>query len=212
MSAKQKGKNNPNYGKHPTEEVRKKMSESQKGEKSHRYGKKNSKETRKKISKALKGRIFSEEWKKKLSEASKGKKLSEETKRKISISVKERRKYQILPVKDSSIEIKLQNFLRQLGIEFFTHQYMEIEHGYQCDILVPSMNLVIECDGDYWHGNNEVFNDEKLTERIIKRREVDSKRTKELLDKGFKVLRLWENKINKITIKQFKEILNDKKK
>ena len=83
-------------------------------------------------------------------------------------------------------------FLKELGYEFFTHQYMkEIEHGYQCDILIPSMNLVIECDGVYWHkypiGNN-----------------IDHIRTKELLEKGFKVLRLWEKEINVMNIIQFK--------
>ena len=47
----------------------------------------------------------------------KGKKLSEEHIKKI----KENRAKQIFPKKDSSIEIKIQNFLKQLQIEFFTH-------------------------------------------------------------------------------------------
>jgi hypothetical protein len=39
-----------------------------------------------------------------------------------------------------------------MELTFFTHQYIkEIEHGYQCDILIPLMRLVIECYGDYWH-------------------------------------------------------------
>lgn len=109
--------------------------------------------------------------------------------RKIKI---ENRKNQIFPLKDSSIEVKIQKFLKQLGIEYFTHQYMKIEHGYQCDILIPSMNLVIECDGDYWHkypiGN-----------------EKDHIRTSELIEKGFRVLRLWECEINKMGLVEFKE-------
>ena len=99
-----------------------------------------------------------------------------------SKKIKKARAKQILPVKDSSIEVKIQNFLKQLGIEFFTHQYIKIEHGYQCDILIPSMNLVIECDGDYWH-------------KYPIGRDIDNIRTKELLAKGFKVLRLWEKDI-----------------
>jgi len=102
---------------------------------------------------------------------------------------------QILPVKDTTIEVKIQNFLNQLDIDFFTHQYIkEIEHGYQCDILIPSMNLVIECDGDYWH-KYPVGND------------IDYIRIKELLDKGFKVLRLWEKEIRIMDISKFKNIL-----
>lgn len=88
----------------------------------------------------------------------------------------------VLPKKDTSIELKIQNFLRQLKIEFLTHQYMHLEHGYQCDILIPKMNLIIECFGDYWH-------------KYPIGREVDSIRCQELRDKGYRVLVFWEREI-----------------
>ncbi len=110
---------------------------------------------------------------------------------------KERRKYIKFPKQDTTIEVKIQDYLKYLGIEFFTHQYMkEIEHGYQCDILVPSKNLVIECDGDYWHS-------------YPIGREIDHIRTKELIAQGFKVLRLWEYEIRKMSINEFKDKLNN---
>lgn len=121
--------------------------------------------------------------------------------------MKERRKNIIFPLIDSSIEIKIQEFLKELKIEFFTHQFMHIEHGYQCDIFIPSMNLVIECDGDYWHGNP--LRNKELTERQIAQREKDNLRKKELEEKGFKVLRLWECEIRKMEVSKFKEILNE---
>ena len=71
---------------------------------------------------------------------------------------------------------------------------MKIEHGYQCDILIPSEKLVIECDGDYWH---------KYPIGL----EKDHVRTKELIEKGFKVLRLWEKDIKNMKLKEFKEKL-----
>lgn len=102
------------------------------------------------------------------------------------------RKNRVIPIKDTSIEVKIQSYLKQLGYEFFTHQYMkEIKHGYQCDILIPSINLVIECDGNYWH-NYPIG------------RDIDHIRTKELLEKGFKVLRLWEVEIRKITVDELR--------
>ncbi len=117
-----------------------------------------------------------------------GNKHTEESIKKI----KEARAKQILQIKETSIEIKIKDFLKQLGIDFFTHQYMkEIEHSYQCDILIPSMNLVIECDGDYWH---------KYPIGL----EKDHIRTKELIEKGFKVLRLWEYEIRVMKIEEFK--------
>ncbi len=116
----------------------------------------------------------------------------EETSKKIKLKIREARAKQIFPLKDSSIEVKIQDYLKQLGYEFFTHQYMnEIEHGYQCDILIPALNLVIECDGDYWH-------------KYPIGRDIDHIRTKELLSKGFKVLRLWEKEIRIMGLEEFK--------
>lgn len=104
--------------------------------------------------------------------------------------IKEARAKQIFPLKDSKIEVKIQSYLKALGIEFFTHQHMNIEHSYQCDILIPSMNIVIECDGDYWH-------------RYPIGRDIDRIRTSELIREGFKVLRLWEHDIKTIDINKF---------
>ena len=74
---------------------------------------------------------------------------------------------------------------------------MKIEHGYQCDVLIPSMNLVIECDGDNWH-------------KYPTGTDIDHIRTKELIKKGFKVLRLWEFEINEMTIGSFRNILKER--
>jgi len=108
--------------------------------------------------------------------------------------IKKNRAKQVLPKRDTKIEVKIQNFLKTLGIEFFTHQYMDIKHNYLCDILIPSMNLVIECDGTYWH-KYPIGND------------LDYIRTKELIEKGFKVLRLWEFEINEMSVEGFENKL-----
>ncbi|MEK6882907.1 MAG: NUMOD3 domain-containing DNA-binding protein [Nanoarchaeota archaeon] len=146
-----------------------------------------------------KGRLRPEEYKQKMKLARQ--RLKEKqgylVSPKIREIIKQKRALQITPVKDTSIEVKIQTFLKLLGIEFFTHQYIkDIEHGYQCDILIPSMNMVIECDGNYWH-KYPVGN------------EIDNIRTQELLDKGFKVLRLWESEINKMNIKEFENKINE---
>ena len=73
------GENNPMYGKHHSEETRKKLSESNKG----RHP---SEETKRKISESQKGKHHSEETLKKMSESHKGKHLSEETRKKLSES------------------------------------------------------------------------------------------------------------------------------
>lgn len=215
---------NPNYGmkgKHFSEETKRRMSLVAS------RGRHHSEEAKLKIGLAHKGKHL---WNNKIHPLL-GKKHSEETKHKMSLIVrqlykenkrqvwnkglskekhpmygkehristivkmKEKRKFLITPIKDTTIEVKIQNYLKQSGITFFTHQYINIKHGYQCDILLPSLNLVIECDGNYWHkypiGN-----------------EIDHIRTSELIEKGFKVLRLWEVEIRNLTLDDFRNKLN----
>jgi len=133
---------------------------------------------------------------------------------KVMEAIRKNRKHQKFPKKDSSIEVKIQNFLKQLGIEFFTHQYMKIKHGYQCDILIPSMNLVIECDGDFIHCNPAIYpadfrrfpntKGDKPASVIWER---DHMRTSELLSDGFKVLRLWGSEIKRMELNDFRRKL-----
>lgn len=109
------------------------------------------------------------------------------------------RKYQVLPKKDSSIEIKIQNFLNKLNIKFIKHKWMDIKEGYQCDIFIPKQknidnNIIIECFGDYWH-------------KYPRSREIDIRRCEQLRKKGYKVLVLWENEIKKMVLKDIKGIV-----
>jgi len=151
-----------------------------------------------------------------------GTKASEETKRKISESSKnpsfeirmkmrKHRATQIFPIKDTKIEVKIQKFLTELRIEFLTHQYVEIEHSYQSDIFIPiqegiTQPTIIECDGDYWHGNIKKF--PNLNKQQIDQIEEDKIRTQEIIEKGYRVIRLWEHEIKKMTLKGFKNKFN----
>ncbi len=138
-----------------------------------------------------------------------GKEKAGSIKKKMSVSVKKTmtperikqiiiaRSTQIVPKKDTSIEVKMQRLLKELGIEFYTHQYMkEIEHSYQCDILIPKQQnilrkTVIECHGDYWHkrpyGNP-----------------LDTTRANELRKKGWRVLIFWESEIKPMELNDLK--------
>ncbi len=164
-------------------------------------GNHHSEETKKKIGLAHKGmktKQNSGSFKKGDISWNKGKNMSEETK----IKIKEARAKQIFPMKDTSIELKIQNFLTQLHMEYLAHKYIsEITNKYQCDIFIPVQEgilqkTIIECDGDYWHGNiNTEFKNRKLTERVLKQIENDKLRTKELQEQGFRVIRLWGSEI-----------------
>ena len=192
-------------------EIREKISASKKGIKQ-------SKEHKQEISKALRewyknnphrqtmlGKKQSTYFKELMSKLHKGKVLTEETKQKI----REARAKQILPVKDTLIELKIQKLLSLLHIEFYTHKYIsEITHGYQCDILIPVQNLIIqkiiiECDGCFFHAC-ELCNKKEYS-WTNERKEIDKIRTKELIDKGFKVIRLWEHEIKVMELNDLKQ-------
>ncbi len=93
------GENHPMYGKHHTDDAKRRISEGLKGvmagENNPQYGKHKSDETKRKLSASLKGKLsgekhpfygkhLSEETKRKISESGKGQKRSNETKRNIS--------------------------------------------------------------------------------------------------------------------------------
>lgn len=129
-----------------------------------------------------------------------GKKHSKDTIKKI----RDARAKQNFSFYNSSIELKIQEFLKKLGIEYITHFCInEIEHSYSCDIFIPSEKMVIECDGNYFHGNPKLFPQEKLNQKQMEQKERDAFRNKELKEKGYKVLRLWENEIREISINNF---------
>lgn len=167
-----------NTGKCVTKETRKKQSEAHAGLKPH-LGCHHSEETKKLLSLQRKGKTYEEIM---------GDTKAKEMKMKLARYVR--------PVKDTSIEIKIQNFLKKLNIEFITHKYMHIEHFYPCDIFVPLLNLVIECDGNYWHNYPDGLKNDNI-------------RTKELQDAGFNVLRLWESEIRRMNIEDFNEKLEE---
>ena len=96
-SCVKKGEKNPFYGKHHSDETKKKISDAGIGEKNHNFGQHRNKETRKKISKTKKGQHPSEETKQKISNAMRGEKNhkygkhhSKETRKKISEVLKKR--------------------------------------------------------------------------------------------------------------------------
>lgn len=144
----------------------------------------------KQVSKGAKGKPKSNKHKKILSKLKKGVKRNKTTIEKIK-----RKRAEQKNTWTSSIEFKIRDFLENLAIEYIPHKLISnIKNKYQCDIYIPKYNLIIECDGDYWHkypyGND-----------------IDKIRTSEMENIGYIVLRLWERDIKDMTMERFKEIL-----
>lgn len=185
-----------NTGRKHSKETCKKMSASSKG-------KKKSPSHRRNISNGLKGRemLWTNKISKTLTELYKdkekcpmyGRHHSEESKQKM----REKRRTWIMPVKDTSIEVKIQDFCKELGVKYKPHKYIKIKHGYCCDLFLSDYNTIIECDGDYWHNRPEMI-------------EKDILRNKEMKDAGYNVIRLWEHEIRKMEVNDFQDMLVEK--
>ena len=98
---------------------------------------------------------------------------------------------QIFPLKDTEIEIKIQRKLTELNIQFVTHKSII---G-QPDIFIEP-NICIFIDGCWWHGCEQCFNRNKLSEWILKRKVSDELITLKLRKENYIVMRFWEHDIN----------------
>ena len=137
-----------------------------------------------------------------------GRKHSKATKEKMSNTAKgkwitgdigKRKQY------SSKLEKTFENILSLLDIEYQTHFYIkEIKAFY--DFYIPSKNLIIEVDGDFWHCNpntkHKIPKYDSQKKNIIRDKEKNITAKKQ----GYNIIRLWESDINN-NIKQVKKIL-----
>jgi very-short-patch-repair endonuclease len=92
-------------------------------------------------------------------------------------------------------EMIVNEYLKQYNIECFPQHPMF--NRFVVDFFIPSLNIVIEVLGDYWHGNPLKYIDDKLTEKQLKSREKDKFKNEYLTEKGYEVHMIWENDIYK---------------
>lgn len=81
----------------------------------------------------------------------------------------------------SSIEIAISKLLDSMGQ---THRQQYRLEKFEYDFYLPSPNVLIECDGDYWHERPEQKNRDKIKNAIAKKN-------------GYKLLRLRQGEIER---------------
>jgi len=123
-------------------------------------------------------REFSDKMRK-LKLGTKGGKRSSETRLKMSISAKKRAAKWVFSQKETKIETKLYSELNRIGIEYIKQHRIG---RYIVDAYIPSLNLVIEADGEFWHS----------VDRVVKK---DIEENKYLKSEGYNLLRLSEKQI-----------------
>jgi len=91
---------------------------------------------------------------------------------------------------DTSIELIVENILNENKIENIKQFNL---FGYSFDFCLPTYKIIIECDGDYWHGYG--LEDIELDEVQKKSRYNDKIKNKKALDAGYTLIRFWEHTI-----------------
>jgi very-short-patch-repair endonuclease len=121
----------------------------------------------------IRGVCFTEEHKNNISKSRTGQRLTDETKRKISQHVilyprvpwnkgkhgiyssetidklRKARLRQTIPYEYTDIERNMEQVLQELRIDYI-HSF-NLGDRFLCDFAIPSLKLIIECDGNYWH-------------------------------------------------------------
>ena len=96
-------------------------------------------------------------------------------------------------IKKTGIEIIIEDFLKEENINY---KYSFILKKRQYDFLLNDYNIIIEADGDFWHGNQTIDKFKILSERQILKQKDD--RIKDILAKenDYDIIRFWENDIH----------------
>ena len=85
------------------------------------------------------------------------------------------------------------NFLDKLGIEY-KYQFKMESIGRYLDFYIPSCNVAIEVDGDFFHSYGLVY--EQMNPMQKKNRRVDEQKNHWCAINCIKLIRIWEHDIN----------------
>ncbi len=111
--------------------------------------------------------------------------------------------------KGTSIEVKISKILIESDIKFETQFEINFNKTFRLyDFYLPELNLLIEADGDYWHGNPNKF--KILNEVQLLNKNNDVFKNNLAKENGYNLIRFWETDIKK---KNFKfKLFNELKK
>ena len=94
----------------------------------------------------------------------------------------------------SKLETKFaKEFLDKLGVKYET-QFKAESIGRYYDFYIPSANLIIEIDGDYYHSFNILY--ENMSPMQKKNKRVDKDKDKWAKEHKISLMRIWEHDIN----------------
>lgn len=103
-------------------------------------------------------------------------------------------KYANMARKDTKIEFLIKKSLENLNIKFIKNYK---KSRYIFDFYLPDYNCIIECQGDYWHANPEIYEESKYSDQQKNNVERDKRKKDYIYKNKFNSIFLWENYIHK---------------
>lgn len=88
------------------------------------------------------------------------------------------------------------NFLDKLGVKYI-YQFEAKDIGRFYDFFLPEHNIIVECDGDFFHYNKDTQGDKEPSRMQKKNMRVDEYKNKWALLHGYPLIRIWESDIRK---------------
>lgn len=92
--------------------------------------------------------------------------------------------------KPTGLEIAGRAILDKIGVQY--QEQVLICNKFIVDVLIPSKNIVIQWDGDYWHGFKGI-----IDERQKRRARLDKSQDAYMKKAGYVVIRFWEHEVKK---------------
>ena len=112
-------------------------------------------------------------------------------------------------------EIKVENYLIQHNVNYDYSCIMKLSENkcFQYDFIIHNKRILIEVQGDYWHGNPNLYNYDgsggkiKLNEMQKQKIELDKIKEQVAIDHGFQIIYIWESEINNNDFSKLMSIL-----
>jgi very-short-patch-repair endonuclease len=103
-------------------------------------------------------------------------------------------------------EKTMKKMLKEIGVEF---EAQKIIGNKIFDFYIPCINLLIEVDGDYWHANQEKYDEEDLNSIQKRNIRVDEYKNTLASGRGYELLRVWESEL-KNDYERIKKMISNK--
>lgn len=128
------------------------------------------------------------------------KKMMARAKKKANPALAKMNKAKMLKSKASSMSDKMTSpervfskMMKELGVEIVNQKVIKNKIY---DFYIPSKNMVIEVDGDYWHANPLIYEGKELNKIQLKNVRNDKKKDSLAIGYGFLIERVWEHDLH----------------